>query len=141
MVVASRFGWGFREAAALCAAGRRLRRVVVAAVRFSGEVTTTDGSDCDAEPEFDCANDTCGDKANTDTVANAATRNKSQDFKASPQPCEHLSRFQETWQRNPSGTHTRGTMISLIERFLEPLLESFQKRMQELLNAATTRIG
>jgi hypothetical protein len=52
-----------------------------------------------------------------------------------------LSRFQETWQRNPSGTHTRGTMISLIERFLEPLLESFQKRMQELLNAATTRIG
>jgi hypothetical protein len=49
---ASRFGWGFREAAALCVAGRALRRVV-AAVGFSGEVTTTDGSDCDAEPELD----------------------------------------------------------------------------------------
>ena len=104
MVVASRFGWGLREAAALCAAGRRARRGVVTAVRFSGEVTTTDGSGCDAEPEFDCANDASGHNANTDTVADAATPNKSRDFKASP-TCEHLSRFQETWQRNPSGTH------------------------------------
>ena len=104
MVVASRFGWGLREAAAVCAAGRRLRRVVVAAVRFSGEVTTTDGSDCDVEPELDCATIACGHNTNTDTVADAATFNTSRDFKASP-TCEHLSRFQETWQRNPSGTH------------------------------------
>ena len=104
MVVASRFGWGLREAAALCAAGRALRRVVVAAVRFSGEVTTTDGSDCDAELELDCAIVACGHNTNTDAVANAATFNTSRDFKASP-TCEHLSRFQETWQRNPSGTH------------------------------------
>jgi hypothetical protein len=27
-------------------------------------MTTTDGSDCDAEPEFDCANDASGHNAN-----------------------------------------------------------------------------
>jgi hypothetical protein len=84
MVVASRFGWGLREAAVLRATGLRARWVVVVAVRFSGEVTTTDGSDCDAEPELDCANDACGHNTNTDAVADAATLNKSRDFKASP---------------------------------------------------------
>ena len=91
MVVASRFGWGLREAAAVCAAGRRLRRVVVAAVRFSGEVTTTDGSDCDVEPELDCATIACGHNTNTDTVADAATFNTSRDFKASPQPASAVA--------------------------------------------------
>jgi len=45
-------------AATLGAATRRLRRVDGAgAARFSGEVTTTDGSGCDAEPELDCCAD------------------------------------------------------------------------------------
>jgi hypothetical protein len=39
---------------------------------------------------FDCANDACGDNANADTVANAATRNKSRDFKIPPQPASAL---------------------------------------------------
>jgi hypothetical protein len=75
----------------LCAAGRRLRCVVVDAVRFSGEVTTTDGSDCDADPEPDCANIACGHNINTDAVADAATFNTSRDFKASPQPASTVA--------------------------------------------------
>src|SRR5512147_1894406 len=115
MVVASRFGWGLCEAAALCAGGRRLRRVVVAAARFSGEVTTTDGSDCDAEPELDCANIACGHNTNTD----AATLNKSRDFKASPQPASTCRAFRKLGSATPVGRITRGTTIPLIERFLE----------------------
>jgi hypothetical protein len=126
-VAASRFGWGFREAAVLCAAGRGLRRVVVAAVRFSGEVTTTDGSDCDAEPELDCANIACGHNTNTDAVADAATFNTSRDFKASPQPASTCRAFRKLGSATPVGRITRGTTIPLMERFLEQLLEDFEK--------------
>jgi hypothetical protein len=122
---ASRFGWGLREAAALCVAGRLLRRVVVAAARFSGEVTTTDGSDCDAEPELDCANIGCGHNTNTDAVADAAIPNKSRDFKASPQPASTCRAFRKLGSATPVGRITRGTLIPLMERFLELLLENF----------------
>src|SRR5690349_25179703 len=55
--VASRCGGGRRATATLGAATRRLRRAVAgAAARFSGEVTTTDGSGCDAEPDC-CASE------------------------------------------------------------------------------------
>src|SRR4030095_14484108 len=118
MVVASRFGWGFREAAALCADGRGLRRVV-AAVRFSGEVTTTDGSDCDAEPDVACANVACGPNTNTDAVADAATLNTSRDFKASPQPASTCRAFRKFGSATPVGRITRGTTIPLMESFLE----------------------
>src|SRR6478735_4013655 len=105
MVVASRFGWGRREAVALCAAGRRADRVVVEALRFSGEVTTTDGSDCGVEPELDCANVACGQNTNTETVADAATRNTSRDFKASPQPASTCRAFRKLGSATPVGTH------------------------------------
>ena len=127
MVVASRFGWGLREATALCATGRRLRCVVVAAVRFSGEVTTTDGSDCDAEPELDCANIACGHNTNTNAVADAAIPNKSRDFKASPQPASTCRAFRKFSSATPVGRITRGTTIPLMERFLESLLEKLYK--------------
>jgi hypothetical protein len=104
-VIVSRFGWGLREAAAVCAAGRGVRRVVVAAVRFSGEVTTTDGSDCGAEPELDCANIACGHNTNTDAVADAAIPNKSRDFKASPQPASTCRAFRKLGSATPGGTH------------------------------------
>ena len=113
--------------------GRALRRrapaasFVVAAVRFSGEVTTTDGSDCDAEPELDCANIACGHNTNTDAVADAATLNTSRDFKASPQPASTCRAFRKLGSATPVGRITRGTSIPLMERFLEQLLENFEK--------------
>src|SRR4029079_7085083 len=100
-------------------------RRVVAAVRFSGEVTTTDGRDCGAAPEFDCATDASGHSANTTPVADAATPNKSRDFKASPQPASACRAFRKLGSATPVGRITRGTLIPLMERLLEPLLENF----------------
>jgi hypothetical protein len=100
---------------------------VVDAARFSGEVTTTDGSDCDAEPELDCAKIACGHNTNTDAVADAATFNTPRDFKASPQPASTCRAFRKFGSATPVGRITRGATIPLMESFLEQLLEDLEK--------------
>src|SRR5207244_1802812 len=97
----------------------------------SGAVTTTDGRGCDVEPEFDCANDASGHNANTDTVADAATANKSRDFKTSPQPASTCRAFQETWQRNPGGTHNARDVDSSIGKVLRVTLRNPPKMHSE----------
>jgi hypothetical protein len=100
---------------------------VVDAARFSGEVTTTDGSDCDAEPELDCAKIACGHNTNTDAVADAATFNTPRDFKASPQPASTCRAFRKFGSATPVGRITRGATNPLMESFLEQLLEDLEK--------------
>ncbi len=119
-------------------AGRRLRRVVVAAVRFSGDVTTTDGRGCDAEPEFDCANDASGHNANTDAVADAATPNKSRNFKASPQPASTCRAFRKLGSATPVGTHNAREVDSSNGKALRVSLRKFLKISAE--NCSTSQL-